>query len=871
MDKILKPYTIVPSSLYVQRDADRQIKNIIDDMGRPGYVLVSRQMGKTNLLLNAKRNLQSESDVFVYVDLSNPFDDARSCFENIIDTAVDTNPNKFDEIGKEILEKRDDLRNVPAHKQHTIELRLLLKSIPGKLVIILDEIDALTKTQYSDQIFAQIRSVYFSRVNYSELENLTYILSGVIEPNEIIKDAKISPFNIGQKIFLNDFNRSEFEIFLNNSKLNISDDVRDRIFYWTSGNPRMTWDLCSEIESENDVNVIKTQDIDRVVQKLYLTAYDKPPIDNIREIVKSDREIRNSIVEIEYKKGKEVSDKIKSKLYLCGIINYQDDDIHIKNEIIRRSVNLDWIKSIDEEEKGVLDVAIDYYKKEDFSEALLHFEKALEVSAFDEVNTPLYYHYMGVCQMHLRKYDQAIEYFNKANFDIQDQARYYYYNLNLKGTAYHNLNLIDESLACLSEIIRSGRKDVEYVRALINYGISCLKSTDDETKKQAESIFKDVIEERGLDKLKVKEELIDQSKSIAHMHLGNVYAARNDRENAMLHYRSSMEHACVENKPVIALSFYQILSDLGEKEKLLSHVLDLIDTKEAVPAASNFSNPLDFSIETLNVYAVLILANHYNSLFERIRPHINLLGSGPIGEELFGAIYVCIAKSITTSLPDIIGALRQLFTNFESEIFALSDETKYKISKFLTYFTNQDKKSQYYLDYLKRFKISDFDKIDFIDFEIYASIIQNYYSTSDFNKALEAIEIFHTVKDRIPSELLINSLLIKYYEAYTNLKLKRYELARENATEVLILSKDEKIQKQKSNLLGERGLEDIRNAAEVIIKTTNSRNIPIKKSRTYGRNEFVKVKYKGTSEIIESKYKKVEKDIADGKCEIYID
>ena len=85
MSKILKPYTIIPPDLYVQRDADKQVRNIISDMGRPGYVLVSRQMGKTNLLLNAKRKLETSDDVFIYIDLSNVFQNAKGCFENIID------------------------------------------------------------------------------------------------------------------------------------------------------------------------------------------------------------------------------------------------------------------------------------------------------------------------------------------------------------------------------------------------------------------------------------------------------------------------------------------------------------------------------------------------------------------------------------------------------------------------------------------------------------------------------------------------------------------------------------------------------------------------------------------------------------------
>ena len=265
MTKILKPYTIIPRELYVNRDADRQIKNIIKDMGRPGYVLVSRQMGKTNLLLNAKRELETPKDVFVYIDLSNPFEDARSCFENVIDSAVDTNYEKFAEVSKEINERRAELRNTPPHKQHIYELRQLIKSIDGKLVIILDEIDALTKTSYSDQIFAQIRSIYFSRINYVELERLTYILSGVIEPNEIIKDPKISPFNIGQKIFLNDFNKEEFTHFLVKSNLNLTAELSKRVFYWTGGNPRMTWDVCSEIENYSKHSELTLESIDIIV------------------------------------------------------------------------------------------------------------------------------------------------------------------------------------------------------------------------------------------------------------------------------------------------------------------------------------------------------------------------------------------------------------------------------------------------------------------------------------------------------------------------------------------------------------------------------------------------------------------------------
>lgn len=70
MTKKLISETIIPRELYIERDADRQIEQIVNDMGRPGYILVSRQMGKTNLLIHTKRKLETENDIFAYIDKS---------------------------------------------------------------------------------------------------------------------------------------------------------------------------------------------------------------------------------------------------------------------------------------------------------------------------------------------------------------------------------------------------------------------------------------------------------------------------------------------------------------------------------------------------------------------------------------------------------------------------------------------------------------------------------------------------------------------------------------------------------------------------------------------------------------------------------
>ena len=234
MEKRLKKYTSIPQHLYVNRNADEQLKRIVDEMQRPGYVLVARQMGKTNLLFNAKRTLENNDRLFVYVDLSNVFKYERECYRNIIDNIIEPNENLFEAVEPDINILRD--KKLPPHKEYSKSLRIVLEHFQGDIVIVLDEIDALRTADYSDNIFAQIRSNYFSRTNFPVFEKLTYILSGVIEPTELIKDRNKSPFNIGDKIYLDDFSLDEHNVFIDKSELILSENVSNEIYHWKLNN-----------------------------------------------------------------------------------------------------------------------------------------------------------------------------------------------------------------------------------------------------------------------------------------------------------------------------------------------------------------------------------------------------------------------------------------------------------------------------------------------------------------------------------------------------------------------------------------------------------------------------------------------------------
>lgn len=863
MPKILKPYTIIPPNLYVHRDADRQLENIINDMGRPGYVLVSRQMGKTNLLLNAKREFETNDDIFVYIDLSNPFDTAKSCFENIVDTILEINKEKLQDISKVIKKSRSDSNDLPAHKLHIDELRLILKAITGKLVIILDEIDALTKTNYSDRIFSQIRSIYFSRVNFSEFSRLTYILSGVVEPTEIIKDPKISPFNIGQKIFLNDFSKDEFISFLKQSNLFLTPELSDYIYYWTNGNPRIIWDVCSEIENLLKIREVEKKDIDEVIKSLYLNTFDRPPVDNIREIVKKDVELRNAIIEIEYKKGNVVSDRIKSKLYLTGIINHDNENVKIKNEIIRKALNLDWIKSIEEEEKGLPKIASELFVDGKYAESLETYERFIKNNSFSEAEHSIYFYYMGVSAHKLSQFEKSLDYLGKTNFDKEDDSKYYYLTLNLKGINYYYLNDYSKSLENFKLVLERNKKDEIFARALINFGSICLKANNQEYIHLAKQILNDIIEGESIDATKICQELINELKSIAHFNLAQILVHEKNLELVKKNFYSAISLASLETKPIILMTLFSVLDNKEEQDDVLKSIVNLINNEGVLPKDLDPDKPINFNFEHFKDLLLILYEHKRNTLFQDLKKHLNLLGENKYCKHLFNLAVYSLNKENDLKLANEI--FEDLIKNKDNLEYQFDEKIYYSVLRFSAFLSNPISSFDRLVEFAKLFQTVEHDEIGNHEFVIFGNLIHVLYEKKRYLEALNYVEILNNYKSRVSEKYLINFLFIYNLELNIQLALSKFSQAREKAEQILELVNDPKIKLCKSNLLSESGLNIIKQNAESIVNPKRSKSLPVILERKYGRNEIVKVKYKDGS-ICEQKYKKVMEDIGAGKC-----
>jgi len=662
---------------------------------------------------------------------------------------------------------------------------------------------------------------------------------------------------------LNDFSRPEFEQFILISKLSLSDEIKDRIFYWTNGNPRITWDVCSEVEDILKHTDLTIDVIDKIINNLYLTTFDKPPVDNIRELVKKDKEIRNSIIEIIYKKGNEISDRIKSKLYLSGIINYDDNDVIVKNRIIKQSLNLEWIKSIEEDEKGLVNVAIEFFEKGNFIESLNVFERYLTDNEFIFEDKSICFYYMAYAAYRNSDFEKSLKYLTQTSFDIEEERKWYFRSVNLKGLDYYYLDRTEESLVCFKQIIEKSNKDDLYVRALLNFGSLCLKSEKENYKADATIIFNEIINETGFEREKLKKEVIDELKSIAHYNLGLLQSLDANIVDAISNFNTAILLAKNNTKPAIYISLLEIITNESERKVLYDQLINLIVDDKITPIENDPEKPIAFSFDEFKNITIEVFINYRESLFHKLTPSLSVLGDKSLGEHIYElAVY---SININNDWNSALKIFEDIYTNFDTESYGLNNTVKYNTLKFTAYLTDVDKTHLKHIEYISHFSEERLVAIDYFDMEIFANLIYNLISKKKYQDALKFINLIKSFKDEVPESILINYLLIYNFELniYTYLNDRRKSI--NLAEEIISFASDEKIKAQNSNLLGDTGLDIIKQNAEHILHPVSKKIEPIKVGRTYGRNELVKVRYKDGT-IIETKFKKVEEDLKREKC-----
>ncbi|MBK8342199.1 MAG: hypothetical protein IPL12_02070 [Bacteroidetes bacterium] len=162
------------------------------------------------------------------------------------------------------------------------------------------------------------------------------------------------------------------------------------------------------------------------------------------------------------------------------------------------------------------------------------------------------------------------------------------------------------------------------------------------------------------------------------------------------------------------------------------------------------------------------------------------------------------------------------------------------------------------------------NKFDYLDFEIIANLIYFLIDNQQYNEALEFVTLIESLYDEVSTEILVNFMVIYHLELNIYIHTKDANNVIKQAKIMIDFANKEELKHHPSNLLGDTGLEIIRQIAENIINPKVRQVAPIRVEKSFRRNDIVRVRYKDGT-IVEKKYKKIENDIRSGECFILTD
>jgi tetratricopeptide (TPR) repeat protein len=336
---------------YVPRQADIDLYNGLAQ-GNFCYLLTSRQMGKSSLMVRTAARLREEGVAVAILDLT-------AIGQNL--TPEQWYDGLLSRIGRQ-LDLEDELEDYwldhekvgPLQRWMNAVREIVLARYKGRIVIFVDEIDTVRSLPFStDEFFAGIREFYNRRTEDTELSRLTFCLLGVATPSDLIRDTRTTPFNIGQRIELMDFTEHDGLPLAEGLKRERALGVKllERILYWTGGHPYLTQRLCQAVAE--DASVESASGVDRLCDALFLSPRARERDDNllfVRERILRSEGDRAGLLDLYSRvrrKRRNVRDDetnpLLSILRLAGIIRISDGYLAVRNRIYHHVFDKEWI------------------------------------------------------------------------------------------------------------------------------------------------------------------------------------------------------------------------------------------------------------------------------------------------------------------------------------------------------------------------------------------------------------------------------------------------------------------------------------------------------------------------------------------------
>jgi WD40 repeat protein len=354
---------------YVERQADHDLLNGLR-AGEFCYVLTSRQMGKSSLMVRTATRLREDGTEVITLDLT-------AVGQNV--TPEQWYDGLLAQMGRQLHleEKLEEFwlarnRLGPCQRFFAAIRDVILLRQSNPVVIFVDEIDTIRSLPFStDEFVAAIRECYNRRAHDTEFRYLTFCLLGVATPSDLIRDTRTTPFNIGRRIELHDFTEAEAAPLAQGMRhvaaretpiladsnggrptagVRTAQRLLSRILHWTGGHPYLTQRFCRAVAETAGLR--GAGGVDRICEELFFSNRAKERDDNllfVRERLLRSEIDRSSLLELYLKVRRDgyVEDDETSQwvsvLRLSGIVKSEHGRLVSRNRIYSHVFDRTWV------------------------------------------------------------------------------------------------------------------------------------------------------------------------------------------------------------------------------------------------------------------------------------------------------------------------------------------------------------------------------------------------------------------------------------------------------------------------------------------------------------------------------------------------
>ncbi|HMY75563.1 MAG TPA: AAA-like domain-containing protein, partial [Blastocatellia bacterium] len=230
--------------------------------------------------------------------------------------------------------------------------QVVLPHCAGAVVIFVDEIDAVLSLPFStDEFFAGIRELYNFRTEDAALERLTFCLLGVASPSDLIRDTRMTPFNIGVRIELRDFTTAEAAPLAAGLRREepSATGLLQRILFWTNGHPYLTQRLCQVVAE--DATIHNAMGVDVACDELFFARRAREQDNNLlfvrTRLLKGETDVAGLLTLYrQVLSGRRVedaeADPLVTTLRLAGVVRVENGCLRPRNPIYEKAFDDEW-------------------------------------------------------------------------------------------------------------------------------------------------------------------------------------------------------------------------------------------------------------------------------------------------------------------------------------------------------------------------------------------------------------------------------------------------------------------------------------------------------------------------------------------------